>query len=242
MPTPMRPPVIERGVRAEVLLIEDDRQIRRFLRAALLAEDYRLYEAVTGEEGIAQAAARQPDIIVLDLGLPGIDGLEVIRKVREWSRTPIVVLSARGREADKIAALDLGADDYVSKPFSIGEFLARLRAALRRSSAGTIAASGGVFNIGDLHVDLEKRVVHVGATEVHLTPMEYKLLHVLVSNAGKVITQRQLLSEVWGPQHVDQPEYLRVYMAQLRRKLEGDPARPRYLLTEPGVGYRLLAE
>jgi two-component system KDP operon response regulator KdpE len=230
----------DHGVRPEVLLIEDDPQIRRFLRPALLAEDYRLYEAVTGEEGIAQAAARQPDIIVLDLGLPGIDGFEVIRQVRAWSRIPIIILSARGREADKITALDLGADDYVSKPFGIGEFLARLRAALRRAAAPSQA--GAVFTVGELKVDLERRLVHARGEEVHLTPMEYKLLHVLVANAGKVITQRQLLSEVWGPQHVDQPEYLRVYMAQLRRKLEEDPARPRYLLTESGVGYRLVSE
>ena len=240
MQMPRRLRVVERGVRPEVLLIEDDPQIRRFLRPALIAEEYRLYEAVTGEEGVAQAAARQPDIIVLDLGLPGIDGFEVIRKVREWSRTPIIILSARGREIDKITALDLGADDYVSKPFGIGELLARLRAALRRS--GTGATPGTVFTSGDLKVDLEKRLVHVGSAEVHLTPVEYKLLNVLVTNAGKVITQRQLLNEVWGPQHLDQPEYLRVYMAQLRRKLESDPARPRYLLTEPGVGYRLVTE
>ena len=232
----------ERGNRAEVLLIEDDPQIRRFLRASLLAEDYRLHEAVTGEEGIAQAAARQPDVIVLDLGLPGVDGFEVIRKVRESSVVPIVILSARGREGDKIAALDLGADDYVSKPFGIGELLARLRAALRRSALAASKSAEVVFRLGDLSVDLERRVVHVAGREVHLTPIEYKLLQTLVRNAGKVITQRQLLKEVWGPNHIEQPQYLRVYMAQLRRKLEEDSARPRYLLTEPGVGYRLLAE
>jgi two-component system KDP operon response regulator KdpE len=232
----------ERGVRPEVLLIEDDPQIRRFLRASLLAEDYRLHEAVTGEEGIAQAAARQPDVIVLDLGLPGVDGFEVIRNVRQWSRVPILILSARGRERDKIEALDLGADDYVSKPFGIGELLARLRAALRRSALASSKNAEVVFRLGDLSVDLENRVVQIADREVHLTPIEYKLLQTLVRNAGKVLTQRQLLNEVWGPHHIEQPQYLRVYMAQLRGKLEADPARPRYLLTEPGVGYRLLAE
>jgi two-component system KDP operon response regulator KdpE len=224
-----------------ILLIEDDAQIRRFLRAALAAEDYRLQEALTAEEGLAQAAARQPDLILLDLGLPDRDGLEVIRSIRQWGQIPILVLSARGQEKDKIAALDLGADDYVAKPFAVGELLARIRAALRRASA-RVDGAGAVVRFGAVEVDLEKRVVRVNREEVHLTPNEYKLLQVLIQHAGKVLTQRQLLNEVWGPQHTGQAQYLRVYIAQLRRKLEHDPARPKYLQTEPGVGYRLLPE
>jgi two-component system KDP operon response regulator KdpE len=224
-----------------ILLIEDDAQIRRFLRAALAAEEYRLQEALNAEEGLAQAAARQPDLILLDLGLPDRDGLEVIRSIRQWGQIPILVLSARGQEKDKIAALDLGADDYVAKPFAVGELLARIRAALRRSTA-RVDGAGPVVRFGPVEVDLEKRVVRVNAEEVHLTPNEYKLLQVLIQHAGKVLTQRQLLNEVWGPQHTEQAQYLRVYIAQLRRKLEHDPARPKYLQTEPGVGYRLVPE
>ncbi len=226
----------------EILIVEDDPQIRRFLRATFTAEQYRFREAVTAAEGIAQAAARQPDLIVLDLGLPDRDGLEVIRKVREWTQTPIIVLSARGQERDKVTALDSGADDFVSKPFAVGELLARVRAALRRSATISDTANGATFRAGDISVDLERRVVTLHATEVHLTPIEYKLLQTLIRHAGKVITQRQLLVEVWGPQHTEQAQYLRVYMAQLRRKLELDPTRPRYLLTEPGVGYRLVED
>lgn len=222
-----------------ILMIEDDPQIRRFLRAALAAEDYQFHEALTAEEGIAQAAARQPDLVLLDLGLPDRDGLEVIRGIRLWSQMPIVVLSARGQEKDKIAALDLGADDYVAKPFAVGELLARIRAALRR--AAPVAADGAdtVIRFGDVQADFEKRLITVAGEEVHLTPNEYKLLQVLIKHAGRVVTQRQLLNEVWGPQHTEQSQYLRVYVAQLRRKLEHDPARPRHLQTEPGVGYRL---
>jgi two-component system, OmpR family, KDP operon response regulator KdpE len=226
----------------EILIVEDDSQIRRFLRATFAAEGYRFHEAFTAEEGIAQAAARQPDLIVLDLGLPDRDGLEVIRKVREWTQTPIIVLSARGQEKDKIHALDSGADDFVSKPFAVGELLARIRAALRRSATITNSGAAAVFHAGHIEVDLEQRVVRVGGSEVHLTPIEYKLLQTLILHAGKVVTQRQLLMEVWGPQHIEQAQYLRVYMAQLRRKLELDPARPKNLLTEPGVGYRLVVE
>jgi two-component system KDP operon response regulator KdpE len=225
----------------EILIIEDDSQIRRFLRATFQAEQYRFHEAVTGEEGIAQATARQPDLIVLDLGLPDRDGLEVIQAVRQWTQTPIIVLSARGQENDKIAALDAGADDFVSKPFAVGELLARVRAALRRSATLSDTA-GALFRAGDIAVDLARRVVTLRGEEIHLTPIEYKLLQALVRHAGKVITQRQLLTEVWGPQHSEEGQYLRVYMAQLRRKLEADPARPRHFITEPGVGYRLLQE
>jgi len=222
-----------------VLMIEDDPQIRRFLRATLAAEDYQFHEALTADEGIAQAASRQPDLVLLDLGLPDRDGLEVIRGIRQWSQMPIVVLSARGQEKDKIAALDLGADDYVAKPFAVGELLARIRAALRR--AAPVAADGAdtVIRFGDVHADFEKRIITVGREEVHLTPNEYRLLQVLIKHAGRVVTHRQLLNEVWGPQHTEQSQYLRVYVAQLRRKLERDPARPRHLQTEPGVGYRL---
>ncbi len=223
-----------------VLMVEDDAQIRRFLRAALDAEGYRVHESTTVADGLAQAAARQPDLILLDLGLPDGDGLDLIDGVRAWGQTPIVVLSARGQERDKIAALDRGADDYVAKPFAVGELLARLRAALRRSARGT--QDGPVVRFGEVEADLEKRVVRVAGEEVHLTPNEYRLLQVLIQHAGKVLTHRQLLNEVWGPQHTEQAQYLRVYIAQLRRKLERDPARPRHLFTEPGVGYRLVIE
>ncbi len=225
-----------------ILVIEDDPQIRRFLRASLTADEYRLLEAVTAEEGLREAAAHLPDLILLDLGLPDKDGFEVIRSVREFSKAPIVVLSARGLEKDKIAALDLGADDYVAKPFAIGELMARVRAALRRSAALAIPEPGTIVRFGDVAVDSERRVVTVKNEEVHLTPNEYRLLQVLMKNTGKVMTQRQLLNEVWGPNHTEQAQYLRVYVAQLRRKLEADPARPRHLITEPGVGYRLVIE
>ena len=223
-----------------ILIVEDDAQILRFLRPTLTAEGYGYHEALTAEEGILQANARRPDLMLLDLGLPDRDGLDVIRRVRESSQMPIVVLSARGQESDKIAALDLGADDYVAKPFGVGELLARIRAALRRS-AGSVQ-EGAVLRFGRVEIDPGKRVVKVAGEEVHLTPNEYKLLLVLIKYPGKVLTQRQLLNEVWGPNHVDQAQYLRVYIAQLRRKLEEDPARPKHLQTEPGVGYRLIME
>jgi two-component system, OmpR family, KDP operon response regulator KdpE len=223
-----------------ILVVEDDLQIRRFLRATLDAENYAYFEALTARDGIAQANARRPDLMVLDLGLPDCDGIEVIHAVRQWSQLPIIVLSARGRERDKIAALDAGADDYIAKPFGVGELLARIRAALRR--AAPAAGDGPVFRFGRVELDADKRLVKVADQEVHLTPNEYKLLLVLVLNPGKVLTQRQLLNEVWGPNHLDQAQYLRVYIAQLRRKLELDPARPKHLHTEPGVGYRLVVE
>lgn len=226
----------------EILIVEDDPQIRRFLRATLAAEQFRYHEAVTATEGIAQAQARQPDLILLDLGLPDTDGLEVIRVLRLSTQTPIIVLSARGQEKDKIEALDLGADDFVSKPFAVGELLARIRAALRRAATIRDGSEGTTFRAGDIMVDMEARVVRAGGAEVHLTPIEFRMLETLIRHAGKVVTQRQLLIEVWGPQHSEQAQYLRVYMAQLRRKLEADPARPRHLRTEPGVGYRFLVE
>ena len=222
-----------------VLVIEDDSAILRILRASLAAQGFRLLEATTGDEGLKQAATRQPDIVVLDLGLPDVDGIEVIRRLREWTAIPIIVLSARGQESDKIAALDAGADDYVSKPFGVGELLARLRVALRHAARAPHDAGDPVFTVGGLQVDLARRRVSLRGAEVHLTPIEYRLLATLVRHAGKVVTHRQLLREVWGPPYSEQTHYLRVFMGALRRKLEEDPARPRYLLTEPGVGYRL---
>jgi two-component system KDP operon response regulator KdpE len=229
------------GSPPQVLIIEDDPQIRRFLRPTLAAENYVFYEASSAAEGLAQAAARHPDLILLDLGLPDRDGLTVIAQVRQWSQMPILVLSARGQESDKVVALDAGADDFISKPFATGELLARMRAALRRNTRVGDKVST-IFRVGEIEVDLEKRLVFVKGQETHLTPIEFKLLQTLVRFAGRVITQRQLLNEVWGPNHQDQAQYLRVYMGQLRRKLESDPAQPRYLRTESGVGYRLLAE
>jgi len=225
-----------------IVLIEDAPEIRRFLRATLVDHGYRLVEAETGEEGLQAAETRQPDLIILDLGLPDIDGLEVIQRLREWTGVPILVLSARGQEADKIAALDGGADDYVSKPFGVGEVLARLRVLLRHAERTVRDVHEETYEAGDLHVDLAHRRVAVKGEHVHLTPIEYRLLTTLVKHAGKVLTHRQLLKEVWGRPYSDQPHYLHVYMAQLRRKIERDPARPRHLLTEPGVGYRLAAE
>ncbi len=223
-----------------IVLIEDEPQIRRFLRATLGSQGYRLFEATSGEDWLVEAATRQPDVVIVDLGLPDMDGLQVIQRLREWSRVPIIVLSARGQERDKVAALDAGADDYVSKPFAVGELLARLRVALRHAAAGE--SGEPTFSVGDLRVDQLKRQVLVDGKEVHLTPTEYRLLTTLARHAGRVLSQRQLLKDVWGPGHTEQAHYLRVYMGALRRKLEKDPARPRYLLTEPGVGYRLAAE
>ena len=213
--------------------------IRRFLRAALGNQGYKLFEADTGVDALEASATRQPDVVILDLGLPDMDGLEVIKRIREWSAVPIIVLSARGEERDKVVALDAGADDYVSKPFGPEELVARVRAALRRRA---FRESGdAVFGVGDLKVDLARRQVSIGDRVVHVTPIEYGLLATLVRHAGKVLTHRQLLREVWGP-HAEDAHVLRVHMAQLRRKLEAEPANPRYLLTEPGVGYRLAAE
>ena len=225
-----------------VVLIKDEAPIRRFLRATLTAQGYRLHEATNGADGLVEVASRQPDVVIVDLGLPDMDGLQVIRRLREWSAVPVIVLSARGLERDKVTALDAGADDYVSKPFSAGELLARIRVALRHAAGATHEGSEAAFKVGELHVDLLRRHVTVGAAEVRLTPIEYKLLSTLVHHAGKVVTHQQLLREVWGPSHEDQAHYVRVYMAHLRHKLEVEPARPRYLLTEPGVGYRLTVE
>lgn len=225
------------------VVIEDEPQIRRFVRGALEAEGWCVFEADTARRGLTEAGTRQPDLLVLDLGLPDGDGLEVIRDVRSWSAVPIVVLSARSDEADKIAALDAGADDYLTKPFGVGELLARVRANLRRPRAATGEPgqdADPVFRFGAVEVDRAARLVRRHGVEVHLTPTEYRLLLVLVANAGRVLTHRQLLREVWGPSHTGQSHYLRIYMGHLRQKLEADPAQPRHLLTETAVGYRLL--
>jgi two-component system, OmpR family, KDP operon response regulator KdpE len=225
-----------------VVLIEDEPQIRRFLRATLTGEGYRLFEATTAADGIVQASSRQADVVIVDLGLPDMDGLDVIRRLRTWTAVPIIVLSARGQERDKVTALDAGADDYVSKPFGVSELLARIRVALRHSARASNDGTETTFRVGELTVDLLRRHVSVGGVDVRLTPIEYRLLATLVSHAGKVVTHQQLLREVWGPSHLDQAHYVRVYMAHLRGKLEIEPARPRYLRTEPGVGYRLVGE
>jgi len=224
-----------------VLVVEDEPQMRRFLRATLPGHGYRVVEAETGAQALVDAGTRAPDLILLDLGLPDLDGVEITRRLREWSTTPIIVLSARGQEGDKIQALDAGADDYLTKPFGTGELLVRMRVALRHG-ARTDDSGQTVFRTGDLKVDLASRRVSIGEREVRLTRTEYNLLAVLVKHAGKVLTHRQLLKEVWGPGAVEQHHYLRVYMSQLRHKLEEDPARPRYLVTETGVGYRLKSD
>jgi len=221
------------------LIVDDELQIRRLLRVCLEANGYRVTEAATGQEGLAEAAQRRPDVVILDLGLPDLEGVAVLKRLREWSRVPVVVLSVRDREEDKIAALDNGADDYVTKPFSTGELLARLRVAQRHTAP---AAEASVFSTGSLEVDMAARVVRVKGKEVKLTATEYSLLRLLIQHAGKVLTHRQILHEVWGPNYVEQTHYLRVYMAHLREKLEANPARPELLTTEPGVGYRLLSQ
>ena len=220
-----------------LLIIEDEPPIRKFLRAALVDAGYALDEAETAAQGLRLAVSTPPDAVILDLGLPDLDGLEVLKRLRDWYAAPVIVLSARGQERDKVQALDLGADDYLTKPFGVGELLARIRVALRHA-ARKDSAAGSVHEQGDLRVDFEARRVFRSGREVHLTPIEYRLLTTLIKHAGKVLTHRFLLKEVWGPENVYETHYLRVFMANLRRKLEDDSARPEYLLTEPGVGYR----
>jgi two-component system KDP operon response regulator KdpE len=220
-----------------VLLVEDEAQMRRFLRAALTSHGYRLVETEKGGEAIGLATSHNPELILLDLGLPDLDGLEVTRQLRDFSTVPIIVLSARGREDDKVAALDAGADDYVTKPFGMNELLARIRVALRHRQG--LAADAPSIELDGLRIDFARHEVHREDELIKLTPIEFKLLAFLARHAGKVLTHRQLLKEVWGPTHGDDTHYLRVYMANLRKKVERDPAAPRYLLTEPGVGYRL---
>lgn len=219
-----------------ILVIDDEVQIRRFLRISLEASGYRVEEASDGREGLAQAAHWRPDVIILDLGLPDQDGMTVLRQLREWSQVPVVVLSVRDRDEEKIAALDAGADDYIVKPFSVGELQARLRMAVRHTVPGSETA---VFHSGALTVDLANRLVAVNGETVKLTTTEYALLRLMVQHAGKVLTHTQILREVWGPEYTEETHYLRVYMAHLRQKLEADPANPILLLTEPGVGYRM---
>ncbi len=225
-----------------VLIVDDEPQVLRFLRATLTAHDYRVVETTSGKDGLVQAGSHNPDVILLDLGLPDIDGIEVTTRLREWTRAPIIVISARGRDEDKIRALDEGADDYLTKPFSTGELLARIRVALRHVVDWASDRADAVFETGALRVDLARRQVFTDGKEVHLTPTEYKLLAVLVQHAGRVVTHRQLLREVWGAPYVEHTAYLRVFMGQIRHKIEPDPTRPRYLANEPGVGYRLRDE
>ena len=222
-------------------VVEDDPQLQRFLRAALEANHFRVLAASTASEALSLAPSHNPQLVLLDLGLPDGDGIDVTRRLREWCAAPIIVISARGREEDKVEALDAGADDYLTKPFGTAELLARLRVALRRTQAGTTPDSS-TLQIGTWHIDLAGHVVTVDGADVHLTPIEFRLLALLARNAGKVLTYRMILREIWGPHAVEQPHYVRVHMAELRKKLEREPARPRHLLTEPGVGYRLKVE
>ncbi|MEI6389992.1 MAG: response regulator [Verrucomicrobiota bacterium] len=218
------------------LVIDDEPQIRRLLRVTLEANGYRVFDAATGQDGVAQAAQRRPDVVLLDLGLPDLEGTEVLKRLREWSRVPVIVLSVRDREDDKVAALDAGADDYVTKPFNSAELLARLRAALRHVQPQGVDA---IFQSGTLEVDLSKRVVRKSGEEVKLTPIEYSLLRLLVTHAGKVLTHRHLLTEIWGAKAVEQTHYLRVHIAHLREKIEDNPSKPELIITESAVGYRL---
>jgi len=222
---------------ALILVIDDESAMRRFLRVSLESHGYRWAEAESGREGLAQAAQRNPELVLLDLGLPDQDGLEVTARLREWAKMPIIVISARGQEEDKVRALDAGADDYLTKPFGVNELLARIRVALRHAHGAT-GPSAPVLEIGALKLDLERREVFVDGREIHLTPIEYKLLTLLARHAGKVLTHRQILKEVWGPNQADHVHYVRVHMAELRKKIEQNPARPTWLVTEPGVGYR----
>ncbi len=223
------------------LLVEDEPHIRRFVRASLEAEGWRVFETDTLKRGLVEAATRKPDLVIADLGLPDGDGVDLIRELRTWSQVPVIVLSARSDEGEKVRALDAGADDYIEKPFGVSELLARVRAHRRRQQGGQPGEGGSLVTIGNVEIDLAARIVRKSGAEVHLTPLEYRLLGVLLANAGRVLTHRHLLREVWGPSHVEQNHYLRVFMGTLRHKLEDDPAQPRMLVTETGVGYRLIA-
>lgn len=224
---------------ALVLLVEDEPPMRRFIRASLTSHGYRLLEAESGREAIALVTSHNPDLILLDLGLPDVDGIDLTREIRGWSKTPIVVISARGREDDKVIALDAGADDYLTKPFGVNELLARMRVALRHVHNATTASPNQVITVGDVTIDLAHRRVARGSQDIHLTPIEYKLLTLLAQHLGKVLTHRQILKEVWGPGHESESHYVRVHMAELRKKIEVDPSRPQLIVTEPSVGYRL---
>ena len=226
----------------QILVVEDEPQMRRFLRVTLRVNGYRVVEATTATEALAIAESRRPDLVVLDLGLPDLDGVEVVAKLRTWFAGPIVVVSARQQEGDKVRALDAGADDYLTKPFGTSELLARIRVALRHGNRTAGEPAEGVFHSGELRVDRDRHEVSIRGQTVKLTPLEYRLLYALIRNAGKVVTRTQLLREVWGEAHLEEAHYLRVYMSALRRKLEEDPARPKLLLTEQSVGYRLRTE
>ncbi len=227
---------------ATVLVVDDEAPIRRFLEPAIKAAGWRLVEAGTAAQAILEATQSRPDAIILDLGLPDQHGVEVIRRVREWSKIPIIVLSAHGQEKDKVSALDAGADDYVQKPFGVNELMARVRAAMRRSEGNTNPAAQAMIKAADVTIDLSRRIVTRKGQEVHLTPIEYKLLATLAKNAGLVMTHRQLLREVWGPGHAEESHYLRIFMSQLRKKLENNPANPEFLISETGIGYRFKTE
>ncbi len=222
-----------------VLVVEDDPAIHKFLRISLEVQGYRLIESKTAKDGLLQAATRNPNVIILDLGLPDMDGIEFTRQVRQWSSVPIIVVSARREEQDKVGALDAGADDYLTKPFSVSELQARLRAVLRRKTNGSEKESP-ILQVGDLSMDVAKHLVKRGDREIHLTPNEYRLLAFLMRNAGRVVTHHQLLKEIWGPDATEETHYLRVYVNQLRQKIEPNPTQPQYLLTEPGIGYRMM--
>ena len=225
---------------ANIVLIEDEQQIRRFVTAALENESFHVFSAETGKQGLIEIATRKPDEVILDLGLPDIDGLEVIRDIRTWSNIPVIVLSARTYEAEKVAALDAGADDFLSKPFGTPELLARVRAQLRRRTMLNETGSEGIHEFGDIRIDLPKRLVSKAGQLVHLTPIEFRLFTELVKNAGRVVTQRQLLKEVWGPSYIENEHYLRIYMSHLRQKLENNPTQPEHFITEIGVGFRFI--
>jgi len=222
-----------------IIVIEDDPPIRRFLRTGLSTQGFTVFEADTGKQGIIEAEVRKPDLVILDLGLPDMEGVEVIKAIRTWSAIPIIILSARSSEQHKIDALDAGADDYLTKPFGFGELLARIRVALRHAIRPMEHIQADIFATANLKVDLHNRVVTLDDEEVHLTPIQYRLLVVLVKQAGRVLTHQQILKEVWGPSYQENAHYLRIYMSQLRQKLEADPTQPKFLLTESGVGYRL---
>jgi two-component system KDP operon response regulator KdpE len=224
---------------ATVVVIEDDPQMRRFLRTGLATQGFQVFESESRQRDIIEAGTRKPALVILDLGLPDMDGVEVVRELREWTAIPVIILSARSSEEHKIEALDAGADDYLTKPFGIGELLARIRVALRRAGRTGDGQGSEIYANGRLKVDLQRRLVYIEDEEVHLTPIQYRLLSVLVKHAGRVMTQRQLLKDVWGPAYADNAHYLRIYMSQLRQKLEADATKPEFLLTESGVGYRL---
>lgn len=222
---------------ARILVIDDELEIRRLLKIGLSAHGYDFAEAATAQEGIYQAAALRPDVIILDMGLPDQEGLEVLRQVREWSQVPVIILSVRGQDQEKVQALDVGADDYLTKPFSVSELMARIRVALRHQAN---LKDEPIVHIGDLMLDFSRRLVKVAGNDIHLTPIEYDLLKILVANAGRVVTHRQLIKAIWGTEAQEQSQYLRIYISQLRKKIERDPNQPGLILTEPGIGYRLI--